>query len=101
MCANLNQSHTHNLHLSLLPGRTTGRALLFDRWTLTDGRIGAPLVPALLPSEVPGDADVQRADEAVRRQADEVRRLKLQQRLGNQVRSPLMGSHLGQGAGGS
>jgi len=59
------------------------RALLFDSWTFEDGRVGRPLLPAILPSQVPVQGDLLSAEEDVRAQADAVRALKVQDGLGN------------------
>lgn len=62
-----------------------GTAFVFDTWVDAGaggatGRAGAP--PAL-PGDLPTEASLQAAGEAVRQQADAVRRLKVEQGLGN------------------
>ncbi len=60
-----------------------GKAVLLDEWLWSaDGRLGRPLVPPLLPSDVPNADVVARLEEEVRHQADAVRQLKLDR--GNQ-----------------
>ncbi|GAX77140.1 hypothetical protein CEUSTIGMA_g4586.t1 [Chlamydomonas eustigma] len=65
-------------------GRDIGRALLFDRWVFSDGRLGRPLVPALYPTQIPDASSVPEAEEQVKFQADHVRNLKVHLGLGNQ-----------------
>jgi hypothetical protein len=62
-----------------------GLALLFDRWSWGDGALGVSGWPRVAPSEVPTEAALQAAADAVRAQADAVRALKTQQGLGNRV----------------
>ncbi len=95
--------------LGCFAGRPMGKALLFDSWRASSAPrdspsssspsastsapppppffLGRPLLPDLTEEESGrlGEA-AQRDDEAVRSQADHVRRLKVQEGLGNKVR---------------
>jgi hypothetical protein len=62
-----------------------GVALLCDRWSWSDGWLGRPGWPRLAPQDLPTEADLAAAGEAVRQQADGVKQLKQQQGLTNKV----------------
>lgn len=76
---------TANAAAAALADAPFGLAVLFDSWTWSNGAVGVPGWPHVLPSDIPDDAALQAAADAVQQQADAVRALKTQHGLGNKV----------------